>query len=637
MFLGELRKDITGHIYRSDGEISGTIRRLREQLLLQQNLLTRMAESHGYRPRDPPPFLGSLIAFASSSPVHDHYDVRTESLSVDGESVMVAVSRKCDILPASIRLSWVSPDTWTMVFREHLASLWKPSKKRNSPANPAPDLRDGPLFDTPAGRYLKSMIREILTSDGATVYDPAAGCGDGIAELLRIDRIRNVSSGGVDTVISRLIRASELIHASEPSAVHTAVIRFIIVISIIGGAWRSDSLSGPSLFSPFRALQDQIRTGSILFSSGLAEEFLSETAGYRALRRLHPLESESFLPSGGLSLIISDPECRSVDLSPEVTSYLTQRYRSFQRSVDPAALLVERVYELLSPEGTCIMMIPPSWLSDDAFRGFRRWVAEHLPIQAIVTEDESGDHSGMAALVVQKAGEEQFRVVKLQEETGKPEVVRSFFIHPDKLPDFDGWRLDDPWDEELMQEFEADLMPLSEYLFDEMYEAGDVRDRMDHQQGWISLILTSEGMEVSHGNFPQKDASVVIPGRDLFLSALLSSSLISEYVRIMGKRTAVPDISLIRTIPVRPIDEYSREECRIRDEMVKDLLRIWMLNTLAEKPRPFHDKMRIHRQAKNAQNSLDHHVCRLYCISPKICEKIRSRTRKTREEQNPSV
>ncbi len=285
------------------------------------------------------------------------------------------------------------------------------------------------------------------------------------------------------------------------------------------------------------------------------------------------------------------------------------------------------------------MTIPPSWISDDAFRGFRRWIAEHLPIRAIVSEKVAGDDPGMTVLVVQKKGEKLFGVVQLPEDPGKPDSVSSFFIHPDKLPDFDGWRLDDPWEEELMQWFGADLMPLSEYLFDEIYAGGDLMHRKGHHQGWTSLILTRQGMDVRLGDVPRQNASVIIPGRDLFLSAILSSSLISEYIRVMEKKTAagLSDLSLIRTIPVRTIDEYNPEECQIRDEMEREVLRICMLKALAEKQRPFHDRMRILRQTEQAQKRLDHHVCMLYSLSPEAGEKIMSRTRKAREEQNPSV
>jgi hypothetical protein len=488
------------------------------------------------------------------------------------------------------------------------------------------------LLRSVTGQYITGILTGILDSNfSGRVYDPSAGCGELIARVLNIHREKTVVAGGTDSVISRLIAASDLVHASDSAPVHISQIRFIIVISIIGGSFRSPALYTPPLLYPFQALSAQVRTGNILYSRDLAEEYFSETAGNQAFRHIHPLDpGELKSREGKWSIVLSSPSGPETGGYPETEMYLARKYRSYQTGVHQSALLVERVYDQLAPEGVCIMFFPTPWLSEYSFRGFRMWVSRHLPAMIIAGEDERGgiDWTGISALVIQKKGETALEVTRFREgEEGKPCYVRKFSVGQRHLPDPDGWRLDDPWEEELLQRFGPELMRLSGYLFDEIYPRRSREIPDGYHDGWISVTLTRNGLSVHQGDRPEPTATAIIPGCDPYLAGLLTSSPIRWYLQVMTRKsgTDVSGINLIRNLPIRTIDEYSDDEFRIRDEISHNFKKISILSRLSGTARHWHDRERISRQTTDIQKKLDLAVCFLYGIPASDCDEIRSR------------
>ncbi|MFH0968424.1 MAG: hypothetical protein V1862_12145, partial [Methanobacteriota archaeon] len=635
-YLTDIRKVVNGWFYRREGETRVSLRDLTVQMVIHQVLLTRISRTHQMTKGEPSEksLWDELCTYATSVPIHDQYDIR--ALDIDDDETDQLIQRLASE-PSSelngIRLSWVEPDTWAEVFSRSLATLAK--KHHKEPASSG-EPHQG-VSTRPSKTRMGQIIGETLADEIARfvpgkIYDPAAGCGQLITLVLRIIRMQSSASGGIDTIISRLISAGDTIYASDASAIHIATVRFTTVIWIISGEFRDPYLTKNPLWYPVMALTDHIRAGSILYGNDLSHEFVSQHGGFSTLRHLHPLDPPDLNPDSTLfDLILSCPDGIIPSYVPEISSYLTKRYQSFQRGVSPAALLCERIRELITPEGAAIILTPSCWLSEAPFLGFRRWMRCALPA-SIVLEDESAGRINQKELsaIVHWIGEEPLlNVIRLH--TGDDRShPRNYSVHPGDLPEDDGWRLDDPWEEKLLKDLYSDIMPLTGYLFDEVYPGDSGRGDIGSPYGWTSIFYSAGTVTVYQGNAAHPDATSIIPGRDQYLIGLLHSSLIRWYAEVSFRRMGNDDADImnwIRCLPIRTIDHYCEEDCIAHAAIERIVYRLAILTRQQQSSRAWHDRERLLRQITAAQEDLDMKVCLLYGISASDCLEIRKRAR----------
>lgn len=635
-YLTDIRKEINGWFYRREGETSTTLRDLTVQTVIHQVLLTRISLAHGMVRKNlsGKTLWSELCTYATSVPVHDPYDIRALGT---GDDETDRVVQRLAAEPSSelnnIRLSWVEPDTWAEVFGRNLATLAK--KHHTRTASFTQLTRGTPII--PRKTLVGQIVTEALADEinrfiPGRIYDPAAGCGQMIALILRITRIRSSSSGRIDTIISRLICAGDTVHASDASSIHIATIRFVVVTWIIGGDLRDPSLMKNPLWYPVMSLNDHIRAGSILYGDDLTHEYVSPQAGFPAIRQLHPLDPADLNPGGTVfDLILTCPEGVIPSSVPEITSYLTKRYQSFQRDVPPSALICERITDQITVGGAVIVLIPSCWLSEAAFLGFRRWMRRVLPAGIMLEDEAAGkiDLKELSAIIYRREEISEVRVIRSQKGDDGC-TPRDYSVLSKDLPEDDGWRLEDPWEEKILKDLSDDKMPLAEYLFDEMYPRESGKGDIGSPEGWTSICCSAGAITIHQGDTAHQDATSIIPGRDQYLIGLLHSSLIRWYAEVslrgMGEDKA-DIISWIRCLPIRTIDHYCDEDYCASLAIEKIMCRLAFLTRQKKASRAWHDWDRLDRQIMREQEDLDIRVCCLYGISTPDCLEIRRRTR----------
>ncbi|PWR72226.1 hypothetical protein [Methanospirillum lacunae] len=627
--LIEIRKDLSSWLYRKDGETPGSTRELTIQTLINRVILTRIFQSceRGER-TEYGSLMDALSSFASTVPVLDSYDIRTRILD---EETTNEVNRLAS-LPVkdlkNIRLSWISPEDWSSAFAMYLTSL--PREPHKKKASSDEDEQEGCRAVLKSG--VGKLIAGALSRDESLVgsfWDPAGGCGEIVATMLR--RIRIVlNKDGRDTITGRLIAAGDMVHANDASPIYVAMIRFVIASWILSGECTDPSLIRTPLWYPFLSLDRQIRTGSPLYDERAYEEFASVQEGYPILRHLHPLPVKEFAQRKPFSLIISCPEGKSPGGPPEIARYLTRRFFSYTGGTDRGALYTELAREMLAPDGRAIIFLRKNWLSESSYRGFRQWIAHTSGVTIVVPEDEhgKGDADCLSAVILHSVPEKTHTVFRFPTGMSEPiSGIRKYQIFPEYHHKDDGWSLHDPWETTMMERLSHGTMTLSEYLFDELYYgiAGyQIRNRADF---WISLTWKGSDLFVGRGKTPEPNAEVIIPGDDPYLVALLHSSIARWYFKTSIRRSIVsPDLmNLIRNLPVRVIDHYSPEEKLISERIGVTASRLEMLGKRREICHAWHDINRIERQITTTQEEMDYLINILYGISPKDCSEIRQR------------
>jgi hypothetical protein len=570
----------------------------------------------------------ALCSFASTVPVLDSYDIRTRIL--DDETIS-EVNRLAS-LPVkdlkNIRLSWISPEDWSSAFAMYLASL--PRKPHKKKASSDEDEQEGWKAVRKSG--VGKLIAGVLSRDenlAGTFWDPAVGCGEVIAMMLRRIRIA-LNKSGRDTITGRLIAAGEIIHANDPSPIHVAMIRFVVVSWILSGECTDPSLLRVPLWYPFLALDRQIRTGSPLYDERALEEFASVQEGYPILRHLHPLPLADLAQKKPFSLVISCPEGKSPGGPPEIACYLTRRFSSYAGGIDRGVLHAELAREMLAPDGRAIIFLRKKWLSESSYRGFRQWIAHTSGVTIVVPEDEHGkaDTDYLSAVILHSDPERTHTVFRFTTGMSEPgSRIRKYQIYPEYHHKDDGWSLNDPWETTMMERLSHGTMTLSEYLFDELYpgiEGDQIRNRAD---SWISLTWKGSDLSICRGKAPEPGAEVIIPGDDQYLAVLLHSSIARWYIKTTIRRsTAFPDLmNLIRNLPIRAIDHYSPEERLISERIGSAASRLEMLRKRRDICHAWHDINRIERQITITEEEIDYQIYTLYGISPGDCMEIKDR------------
>jgi hypothetical protein len=646
-YLSDMRRELNGWFYRREGETSVNLRDITVQMVMHRVLLNRISLAHGIAREESPgnTLWDELYTFATSMPVHDQYDILILDIHDDEtEQIIQRLASEPLSELADLRLSWIEPDTWAEIFGWHLLSL---SKKYGNKADILEQPHQGGLVipgETKIGQMIfKELEKEITRFFPGRIFDPVAGSGLLITRMLRIIRMKTSSSpGGTDTIISRLIVAGETIHATDVSTIHVATIRFVVVLWIISGELRDPCIRETPLWYPFMALNDHIRPGSILYGDDLPLEFISPQAGYSVMRLLHPLDPVHLSRNcGQFNLILTCPDGTTPLSVPEIQTYLTKKYQSFQKETSSAVLICERIRELIARDGAGIVLLPSCWLSDRSCTWFRKWMRHALPA-GIILGDESAGRINLKELsaVIRRNGEEPvLRVIRLPKEDNA-DLARDYFIQSGNLPEDGGWRLDDPWEEKLLMSLKNDITPLSGYLLGELYPGNSGKGDIDSSEGWTSIICSDGDITVYHGDIAHPNAMSIIPGKDQYLIGLLHSSFIRWYADVTLRRYRKDGgeiMNWIRNLPIRTIDHYNDDECTIQAAIEKIVSRLFFLTRQLAASRAWHDRDRLGRQIAAAQEHLDMKVCSLYRISRPDCLEMRRRTRAARNYRKQTV
>ncbi len=634
-YLTGIRKELNSWLYRKDGETSESVRELTIQALINRILLTRIFRAHDISDLSGTDitFRDALFSFASTIPVQDLYDVHTRVPDEETTQLVNRLASSPVRVLQDIRLSWITPECWASAFAGYFSRLPRKERRKKRSYEEEEGDREIQVQGSGAG----TLISGILERDGThllsgKIWDPSSGTGELIALVLRLLRMNLIRSGGSDSIISRLITAGEKIHATEASPSRIAITRFVISCWIISSDLDDPSLTGTPLWYPFFSLTRQIRAGSPLYDERTLEEFSSVHEGYPVLRHLHPLPPRVLTPEiRPFSLILSCPCGQSPGGPPEVASYLTRRFISYTKGVSLGALFGELASECIASGGICIIFLEKNWLSESAYQGFRRWVADTPPVTILVPEDGPylDYQEDLTAVICQTSIEKVHTAVRFRSgDGGTGFQIRKYRIIPAEQPRDDGWRLQDPWEEEMMMRIHQGTMSLTEYLFDELYPGSEGGRLVHSSKYWISLLWDESELSSHSGLNPRSGAVIIIPGQDPYLIALLHSSLIRWYVKTSmrsGQRLITDPASLIRNLPIRVIDPYSEEDQQALAALEVSRSRLDMLTNKREISHTWHDISRIQHQITKSQIELDHWIGILYGLSSEECEVFRQR------------
>lgn len=315
---------------------------------------------------------------------------------------------------------------------------------------------------------------------------------------------------------------------------------------------------------------------------------------------------------------------------PEISQYLAQQFQSYEQGIHSGALVLEQMRRVYPHNGIIIGTLPASWLSGDEYGSFRRWLKRSLPAVLLITDDESDriQSRGMITIIIRPGDDKNLEVIRTNENQ-KESAYCQYYLKGDSLPDTDGWRLDDPWEEEMISLVQTDSMTLSSYLLDEMFHPSDA-GTMDTSI-WTSVRLC-EGSLITHtSSSVDTSAIIVIPESDPFLIALLNSSLIQWYWRTTTRGMNLDHAeseAFIKSIPVKPPDPYDPDERAVIKDLERLSARAEMLMQLNASSRTSHDQVRINRQISSVQRESDMIIARLFGILPDDLLKISSRMRK---------
>lgn len=631
-WLVSARQVLSRWLFRQGGEIVGTVRDLTLLLMINRLILHRIAYSHDISP----PATGiqtlfdAISEYVSSSPITELYDYHPVDLNQSDVSDLIAeLSHRSAPEIEKIRLSWISPDIWAESFSRLIGMTRDKKKRKHEVFESLPCTPPGRMIRHVHEEHIAELFGEISRTDSEwMITDPACCSGERLAYLFRLMTLTHRETAP-DTILSRLIRASEKMYAFDMSPVRIAAVRLVVMIAIIRGEYRDAVLSGPPVWNPFQALSTHIRPGSPLFRSDLVDEFVSAYDAYPVLRRLHPLDPAALPPDHCCNLILIGPGMPVVSGYPEITQYLKQQFQSYEPGINSGALVIEQMKRLYPHNGVIIGTLPASWLSGDEFESFRCWLKSSLPAVLLISDDESDriQTRGLVTIIIRPGEEDTLTVIRFNnnQEAGG---TCQYDLQGRELPDTDGWRLDDPWEEEMISLICTGTMTLRSYLLDEIYLPSDAGTRDTNI--WTSISLQEGLLTIHIGPSVDRTAIIAIPESDPFLTILLNSSLIQWYWRATtrGMTLGTEDCeAFIRSIPVKPPDPYDPDEQKMIVDLHRLLARADMLIKLRASSRTGHDRDRINRQISSVRSESDMIIGRLYGITPddllKICTRVR--------------
>lgn len=632
-YVSDLRKGLNGWFYRKEGEGSETIRNQTVQALMNHVILYLISAAHTrsstriveYSLKD------ALFAFASTVPLSDKQYMKGITISSeDYKEIIEKFAPKSSPLLDEIRLSWIEPEIWSQIFRKQVQSLEKKKKDNHQWRRYASS--GGRILETPASRFLiEALYTDIDRYFPGMVYDPSAGCGEVISIVLRLIRMRSSLQGGSDSIIRRLIIAGDTIFTNESSVLCTMVLRFVLIIWVLGGDLRDQLLDQEPLWYPIQSLNSHIRVGNPLFRENLSDECSSVQEASRILRKIRPINITLEYYPLKFSLIISDPITVIPDHIPEIATYLTRHYQSYQKGIYSGCLYSEMIPDLIKPGGRGVIFLPTRWKREALFRMFRRWLKTSLPATLIEEEkeEERGGSVCFSPIILGAGDQNTLQIVRITKE--RDQAGYGHFRYPiqkESLSEDHGWRLDDPYETELITRIISESMPLSAYLFDEIYPGCEQRSDICPIKGWTSLTLKNGEITIDQGEKPGQMVSALIPGSDPFLLGVLYSTLMAWCIQVTSKMIESGEgaiLHLIKNLPIVPIDHYNDEEVKSHRSVEELVNRLQFLTHKKERMRTWHDQKRLEYQISAVREKLDCLIFRLYKLSQHEGDEIKKR------------
>lgn len=609
-YLRTLYRCISRSFYQVLGEME---RELRHHVILSGLLETLLVQMGNQHQIDQSSLLGSsllsrLQALGSGIPRYPEDGTDRQGMDRDVSDRLLKTGLSIP-LPGELRISWIDPILMAQALNRLVSEAILPEKRRKRHYEEEEDQ------DTAMPAYLLHAVLDDLIGryrDLPVIVDPASDFGE-----LPLFLLRRYEDGTREPVL-RLNLVASHIHCSDPSVSSTMIARFSMVLHIINGCFSDPSLSEPGSIDQISRIRKNIQTGSCIFSREIKDEFFSEQEGKQLLHSIRPLDpSWPYLTVGTPTILISCPKRRTCDLRPETRQYLCRFFSSYSPQVSFSLLVAE--YAIRSCNFPSILFLNEDWFSDSGCTAFRKWVRSSR-VNRIIAEENRMQRQYPPWSCLMATGSADFVEITRIDADGK---TRIFPLNREELPVSDGWNLEDPLENRIIDHILGNSVSLSEYCLGAVYSPDDILP--DDAVAWISFIHTGQSLSISPGNEPDPDSVAVIRGPDPFLEGILLSPVIQWYWQYLNNREIANPFVTVSMLPVCQPDWYDPDDRRRVDTLISCVNKRSYLQKMKRYSRYHHDLERISGQVKRIDEELFRLTCEFYRLSDTLSGALRMR------------
>ncbi|NLV28410.1 MAG: hypothetical protein GXY48_14845 [Methanomicrobiales archaeon] len=606
-YLDNVFQQVLRVFYQSYGESEKSSRIQMTLSSVLETLLWKIAGNYGiYRERIPHNSLFSQLVHLGTSIPHYMQDTRVVSAFDTGVRKNMIHAGLTAPFPNNLSCFHIEPITMVRAIHRQIVQL--NIRERKKQGEYSEKIYDNSFLTSPVFHLARKNILQKLTADTA-IIDPFSGNGE-----LILFFTKSVCDGCIDA-ISRLKQVSSRIFCLEHSSTALMTTRFGVICAIIGRDFSSPVLFNENFEKENSVIWNNIKVGSLIFTPELNQEYISEDEGKNAIRRYKPLnETWPVIPQGLKGILVTCPSEQSDLTPPEIRQFLCKHFQSYSPEFQPSLIASEKLLtDFIYPT---YIFIRKTWLSDINSEPFRKWVRK-TRIKSIVIDSTGGSfQDGSWTCLIGDDNKPEIQVTKI-DFNGK---ITRFRVEKSSLPETGGWNLDDPISCELLDLIRKDSIPLVDYCLGALYQPGQILSS-GKEEIWISLITENVKFIVSSGLEPKPDAAVIIKGPDMFLQALLSSSLIQWYWKNFACSEDLENNNYhISHLPVRQPDWYDDNERDIICQLTRWMQTRTNLIQKLEYARSHHDISRIQKALDQVEKKRDELVCILYRIPENLRE-----------------
>lgn len=322
--------------------------------------------------------------------------------------------------------------------------------------------------------------------------------------------------------------------------------------------------------------------------------------------------------------------------------YLQTRYSVYHRDSVPASCLIERAFQLLSPEGVCLVVLPGRWLRSNAFKAMRSLLSRKkihsiIEITFLFMPRRSDSHYSILTSSSSSPGGE-VGIVQIQTAPFRdicPAVQSRKLLLPQEMLGPGGWSLVDRRLAKLERKISSGRPSLEEYVMGSIHQEhlpdgrhGGILSRnqaktiqADRPEETVLLRPFVSGESISRYGIPKTDNFIrmdpafldnpisaaaglliaagekgisctlnrgkfcagrevlLIPGEDMYLLGILNSAISSFYIgRLLLRHPGSDIISLVRRIPIHVADPGNPDEILLYKRLVAATRRMLSLH-----------------------------------------------------------
>ena len=596
-YLNLLHKTVSRIFYRNYGEGEPTTQRLIVLSGILQTILTKILLGNGVNTTaHTHSCILDLITLGSAIP---GYPDNEPEIRIDKDICSAMVEEGCLIrVPEPLRIHLLDPVIAVRAFRRYLNRIKNQEKRKTEHTAGGCDLFS--LISSPVLTQVIKSLRE--PGKKTAIIDPCAGDGELILLVLRLCNWQKKSPP------ARFKKIADTIFCADPSFSSVMLTRFGLVLHAIDG-----DLLNPDLFLPYpREVKDDfcshVRTGNILLTREIEDEYLSDQQAKKAVYSLKPLDSGWLEGLADHQVILMTAPCREMNLKiPEIRQYLCKRYKSYSHEAMTALYTAELAIRTLRYDS--YIFLPASWLSDMHAGPFRKVVRETRVTKIILEQfSENSKSSEFWSCICAMEHLPSIRIIRITDNG----IITAYSLKREDLSESDGWNLEDPSEKEILNYLVKDTVSLFEYCLGALYRPGDLNKK---KGCWLSIQFRHGELKVSSGDALDKDADIVIKGPDEYLEGLLQSRLIRWYCRYMRRTWPfVHPEQVIPAIPVYQPDWFIEEEKKYVKQITESLRKRLFLTRKLQYSLSFHDRERIRKKLLLIDERLNKGVYSLYQI-----------------------